>query len=74
MELIALVFVCWLVTRWKPWSNGPKFRDSFSITRFVSSCLDEGPMKWKPTHKQLADRGNEDPNSNPHYIWNEQGD
>ncbi len=73
MELLGFLVIAWLITRSKVWGTGFHLRDHFSIKTLIHSALDEGPIHIKPGHYDKPDRtGSQDPNSNPHYIWNEE--
>jgi len=65
MEIAIFLIIAWLMTRTKTWNKGPKVSDYIKFHVLIASCLDAGPMRYGTETAQ------EDPNSNPDYIWYE---
>lgn len=66
VEIAIFIGIILLVTRTKTWTQGPYVSDHVQFKAIITSCLDEGPLRFT-----AAKQGTEDPNSNPDYIWNE---
>ena len=42
-------------------------------TILLSAFFEDGPVRYEPEGPPADKHESEDPNSNPHYIWDEQG-
>ena len=66
IEAGIFIGAAWLITKTKTWTKGPYFSDHVDIKALFLSFFDAGPLRFKDD-----ERATEDPNSNPHYVWNE---
>ena len=74
MEFLFFLFIAiLLVWGWRR-DPGPRISDSVSLkTILLSAFFEDGPVRYDPEDPPADKHESEDPNSNPHYIWDEQG-
>ncbi len=65
IEVALFIGAAWLITKTKTWTKGPYVSDHINLATLFTSCFDAGPLRFKD------EQDNDDPNSNPDYIWNE---
>lgn len=68
-EFVFFIIVAWLITKTKIWNRAPKLRDHASLSTAIRSLSEESPVKYAPGADAKTET--EDPNENPHYIWDE---
>ena len=66
VKIAIFLGIAWLCTKTKTWNKGPRISDFVDFKAVLISCFDEGPLRF-----QDDEQDNDDPNSNPHYNWNE---
>lgn len=65
VEALIFIGIAWLVLRTRTWNRGPYITDHIDFSVLGASVFDDGPLRIQ------AEPDNEDPNSNPDYIWYE---